>query len=140
MRFVPWVVVGFPILPLLGVTRSIASTLESAGVLALVLAIGYWLTKRHKWVYLSAAGIQGSNARGVKVLISWSEQVTLKPSSYAGVSGVSVQAACQTGALFLPLPIAASAEFRSKLQHLAPSDHPLQSVGKNALSQETPSK
>ena len=128
VRFVPWVVLGLAVSPLLGLTRSIAATLESAVLVAVILGIGYWLTKRYRWVYLSATGIQGTSGRGIKVLIPWSEQVMLKRSSYGGIAGVSVQPVGKSGAIFLPLPIAASAEFRSKLEQLAPVNHPLRSV------------
>ena len=132
VRVLPWVALVLAILPFVSPARGIATTLETALLVSVAFFIAYWFTKRHKWVSLSSAGIQGSNVRGAKVLIAWSEQVTLQRTSYAGIAGVAVQGAAKKDNVFLPLPIATSTEFSLKLTQVAPANHPLLSVSKEA--------
>ena len=132
IRMLPWVLVGLAIAPILSGKWNLLGLFKTVALVVIVLAATYWFTKQHKWVYLSSAGIEGSSLRGAKGTISWSDPIALKRVGYSGISGVSVQPASKGAAIFLPLPIANSEEFKSKVNELAPPNHPLRGVGESA--------
>ena len=121
--------IGLAIPPIFGLT-SIANMLGTTVLFGVIVVVLYWYTGRYKWVYLSSSGIQGLSPYGSKVLISWGEQVNLKPiSAFNGIEGLAMKLENKNLTLFLPLSIASSIEFQSKLEEVAPENHPLRGAG-----------
>ena len=133
LRLLPWGVVALPIPLLLG-RASVTTTIETAAFLAILIGGLYWYTLRYKWVYLASSGIRGLTANGGKVVIPWSENVQLGSRvAFNGIACISVKPLSKNEALLLPSSIAATTEFKSALETVAPASHPLRSVNANAL-------
>ena len=133
LRILPWVLIGIVVGPAITGRWNPTSLLETTLLVAAIFAATFWITKRYKWIRLSSAGIHGSSLRGAKVVISWSEPISIRRMSYSGLSGVEVKPQSKGAAIFLPLSIATSTEFKAKLVEVAPPGHQLHSVGRDAL-------
>lgn len=119
LRAMPWVAVSLVAYPFVAGSGDARLIAETAILVAVVFAGANWLTKIHKWVRLSSAGMSGSSLRGAKVVIPWSAQVSIRRTSYSGSAGVTVGPEPKSPSLFLPLSIATSPQFKAKLRELA---------------------
>ncbi len=121
-------VIGLAIGPLLGLI-TVTNMFKAAILLVVLVTALYFYTKQSKWVYLSSEGIKGYSPSGMKVSISWAEEMKTNPiSAYSGIKGLALKSSKSSRPLFLPLAIASSSEFQSKLAQLTPENHPLRGI------------
>ena len=133
LRVLPWVLIGIVIGPAIAGRWSLISIVQSTLTVGAIFSAAFWLIKRYKWIRLSDTGIHGSSLRGAKVTIPWCEPISIRRTSYSGLSGIEVKTQSKGAAVFLPLSIATSTAFRAKLAEVAPSGHQLHSIGQDAL-------
>jgi uncharacterized membrane protein len=108
-------------------------------IIVLIIGVGgYFYTKQHVWIRLSADGIDGTGYTGRKVKISWDQPVTLNATRMSDMDGVEIRLAenggllkKQVSSLFIPAPIANTLDFSTALFKLAPVGHPLRQMFSN---------
>jgi hypothetical protein len=104
---------------------------------------GYFYTKQHVWVRLSTDGIDGTGYTGRNVKITWDQPVTLNATRMSDMDGVEIRLAendgllkKQVSSLFIPTPIANTADFAAALSTLAPVGHPLRQMLTNQMQKQ----
>lgn len=128
----PWCLAGLMI-PLFVGRTTVNAMLITAAICSAMIGTAYWYARRAKWLYLSASGIQGFNKWGFKVNIEWSEQIAFGRANFNGTTCIVIRPTARNTELLLPLLIFGTSEFKSVLEQLAPSQHPLRSVEPSAL-------
>ena len=98
----------------------------------------FLISRRRVWVAMSDQGVRERGAFGRKVVVPWSERVSILPQPLKGVAGVRYGRVDEdgiptlSGAVFIPHAILKSAEFQRAAARLAPPGHPLRSLSKSA--------
>jgi hypothetical protein len=108
-------------------------------IAATILAIGYRVTRRHVWVSVSEQGLAGVGKTGRRVMIAWSDPVSITKARESGMQGLSVQNANTVSTLkssllkiFIPGSILSSSDFHKAVESCAPVDHPLRNHVRSA--------
>jgi len=118
----------------------ISAAIYAFAVVAIAIAatITFLISRRRVWVAMSDQGVRGRGAFGRKIVIPWSERVSILPQPLKGVAGVRYGRVDEdgiptlSGAVFIPYAILESAEFQRAAARLAPANHPLRGSSKSA--------
>lgn len=110
-------------------------------ILAATIGVaGYFYTKQHVWLSLSADGISGKGYTNRKVEIAWSTAVTMNAARMSNMDGFEIRASENDSAikrkilsLFIPRAIADTPDFSATVAKFAPTDHPLRRLSGNAV-------
>ena len=120
-----------------GITLSTLSL--TVMVFATILAIAYRVTRLHVWVSVSEQGLSGVGKTGRRVMIAWSDPVSITKARESGMQGLTVQHATTVSTLksrllklFIPGSILSSSDFVKTVECWAPPNHPLRTHVRSA--------
>lgn len=106
----------------LGIVKGTGALLMASSIVTAIGVFGFVYVRRYRYVYLSPNGIRGTTTFGSKmVTLGWDEEVSLRPSSLNGLSGISVVRKGELRSLFVPVAIAKCQSFREMLKTYAPN-------------------